>query len=217
MTRLILALRVSSFVLRRRRASALLFSLFSFLALAAGCSKLKPVDTRPLEQAGMAYSTVKELRELNITESEVAELSRARAGGVSDRTCVEMLRLARSRNLPFTSGDAAARLAHAEISEPSILELARADQLGLSVGEIELMHLAGISEETIMVVARRRAQNLPVMSGASIAQLKNAGMSEGAVRELARRGVNDNEAKIAFSMRRHGVRDAEILRHIPGR
>ena len=165
----------------------------------------------------MAYSTVKELRELNVTQAEVAELVQARSAGVSDRTCVELVRLARSRNLPFASGGAVARLAHVELSEPAILELARADQLGLGSGEIELMRLAGISEETIMIVARRRAQNLPVMSGGSIAQLKNAGMSESAVRELARRGVNDNEAKIAFSMRRSGLRDAEILRRIPGR
>ena len=194
------------------------FSIFFFLVLTAGCSKLKPVDTRPLETAGMNYSTVKELRdEFKITQEEVAQLVTVRSAGVSDRTCVELLRLARSRGGPFESADAVARLARAEISEPTILEFARNNQLGLGVGEIELMRMAGLSEETILVMTRRRAGRQPVMSGASMAQLRNAGMSEGAVRELARRGVNDDEAKVAFSMRRRGVRDSEILRRFPGR
>lgn len=198
---------------QRRLPGALLLAF----VLLAGCSKLRPLDTRPLEQAGMSYTTVRRLEQMNLTQTEVTEFALARSAGLSDPACLELLRLARSRSRPFLAGDAVARLARAEISEPSILELARLDQLGLWVGEVEWMRLAGISEETILVLARRRAQGLPVMSGGSLARLKNAGMSEAAVRELVRRGVNDNEAKIAFAQRRRGVRESGILRHFPGR
>ena len=185
------------------------------LLLLGGCSK-QP-DVRPLDKAGMDFRAIRELRALNVTDAEVLELTTTRAAGLSDNGCIELLRLARSRNHPLASGEDVARLLRADISEAGVIELARLDQLGLWVGNVELMRLAGISEETIMVVARRRAENLPVMSGAAIAQLKNAGLSESAVRELARRGINDDEAKIAFSMRRRGVKDVEILRRFPGR
>jgi len=179
---------------------------------------MKPLDTRPLEAAGMNYTTVMQLRdEVKITQEEVAEISAVRASGVSDQSCVELTRMAHSRGGPFTWGDAVTRLARVDISEPTILEFARTGLLERGVGEVELMRMAGLSEETVLVMTRRRDQRLPVMSGSSMAELRNAGMGEAAVRELARRGVNDNEAKIAFSMRRHRVPDAEILRRIPGR
>ena len=203
---------------RGARLVSSLFALFIFLFLAAGCEKLRPLDTRPLEAAGMNYTTVMQLRdELKITQEEVTEISAVRAAGLSDASCVELVRMARSRGGPFTWSDAVTRLARVDINEPTILDLARSGQLETGVGEIELMRMAGLSEETILVMTRRRAQRLPVMSGASMAQLRNAGMSEGAVRELARRGVNDDEAKVAFSMRRRRVPDSEILRRIPGR
>jgi len=197
------------------RLSGHLALLFCLLLVSPACSRR--ADTRPLDEVGMTFSSVRELRELEVTEEEISELAKAKSAGLSEATCVGLLRIARSRNVPFADGDAAVRLRRAGISEAGILELARLNQLGSWAGNAELMRFAGISEQTILVVARRRSEGLPAMSGASVAQLKNAGMSEAAVRELARRGVNDDEAKVAFSMSRRGMRDSEILRRFPGR
>ncbi len=60
-------------------------------------------DARPLDQAGIGVSSIQELRELNINDSEVTELVKVKKAGVSDPSCVELVRMARVRNQPFAA------------------------------------------------------------------------------------------------------------------
>jgi len=96
----------------RRGALAMFLVLIVALAalLAPGCKHLQPVDTRPLDQAGMEYRSVEELRELDVTDVEVAAVVKAREAGISDAACVELVRIARGRKQPFSSGEAIASL-----------------------------------------------------------------------------------------------------------
>lgn len=180
---------------------------------ATGCKSIEPLDTKPLDGAGMTYDTISQLKALKITAPEVAQLSAARASGFSDASCLAVVNVYRSRGQAFDAGDDIAGLMRAQVSDQTILALAKMNQLGLSSGELEAMRLAGLSDAILLEVARHRAANQPVLAGASLANLKNAGVRELTLLELARRGVPDSQASAILAFRRHGATDAQIISH----
>jgi|SRR5215469_3462252 len=193
------------------------WSLVAALAVSInGCRSVSPVDTKPLDDAGMTYDSIRELKAHNITALEVAQVAAARSAGVSDATCVVLLKIFHDRQQPFNAGDATAGLSQARVGEDTIVELARLNELGLPSGEFQAMRLAGLSDATVLAVARHRAANQPVLSGASLAGLKNIGVREATLLELARRGVPDSKAREIGYFRRRGGTDAEILGHFAG-
>lgn len=176
-----------------------------------------PTDTIPLDGVGLSFSAIQSLKSLGITDAEVAEIVTAKQGGLSDDGCVALVRLAHSRNQKFRIGDDVTQLLRANIKESTIIELAQLNQIGLWTGEAQAMRLAGLSDEIILEAAHRRAVGESVLSGASLANFKNAGMREGTLLQLVRRGVADSEAQEIIRLRRHGWSDAQILRRYPGR
>jgi hypothetical protein len=179
----------------------------------AGCHSIPPLDTKPLDTAGMTYDTIQQLKALNITAPEVTQLSTAREAGFSDASCVAAVQIYRGRSQAFDAGDEIAGLIRAQVGEDTILELAKMNQLGLSAGELEAMRLAGLSDAILLEVARHRAAGKPVLAGASLANLKNAGVRELTLLELVRRGVPDSQAASIIAFRRHGATDAQIISH----
>lgn len=192
------------------RAFAVL--LAPFVLFSAGCHRVLPVDTTPLDSTGMSFDTIKQLQGLKITSNEVPEIAKARHAGFSDDACVEATRMFHSRGQNFDAGDAIVSSIHVGFSDDTILELAKLNQLGFEVGELQAMRLAGLSDEIILEVARHHAEGKPVLSGASLADMKNAGMRNSTLLELARRGLPDSQAEAIVSLRHHGVDDAEILK-----
>jgi hypothetical protein len=182
----------------------------------SACHSTSPVDTAPLDHAGMSYDAIQQAKALRVTPPEIASLARARQSGLSDVTCVTLLQIFRARGQSFSEGDTAAGMLQAGLSEETIVELARLNQLGFGAGELQAMRLAGLSDEIILEVARRRSASQPVLAGASLADLKNAGLREATLLELARRGVPDSQASMIASSRKHGATDADILRRFPG-
>jgi hypothetical protein len=183
----------------------------------AGCRSIPPLDTKPLDTAGMNYDAIQQLKTLNITAPEVAQLATARQAGFSDASCVAALEIYRGRKQEFDAGDQIASLIRAQVGEDTILELARLNQLGLDAGDLVAMRLAGLSDAILIEVARHRSAGQPVLAGASLANLKNAGVRELTVLELVRRGVPDSEAAEILAFRRHGATDAQILSHFASR
>src|SRR3970282_304931 len=51
--------------------------------LFAGCIRIIPPDPRPLDQAGMWYQSIEDLRKLDPTDAEVAQLVLVRRAGMS--------------------------------------------------------------------------------------------------------------------------------------
>jgi hypothetical protein len=74
------------------------------------------------------------------------------------------------------------------------------------------MRLAGLSDQILLQVTRNRVDGKSVLSGASLAKLKNWGVSETTLLELVRRGVPDSEANAIIAARRAGTKDAQLLR-----
>jgi len=192
-------------------------ALFAAIALAcAGCSRVKPVDTTALDSSGVGYDAVQQLTALKITPAEVTQIAKARSGGFSDDDCVAILKIYRSQNRPFDAGDAVAGLSQVGMADTSILNLAKINGLGLGWGELQAMKLAGMSDAIVMAVAQQRADGKPVLSGASLARLKNAGMRDPILLELVKQGVPDSEAGKILAYRRRGASEREILRQFAG-
>ncbi|MGH9709339.1 MAG: hypothetical protein ACRD37_02175 [Candidatus Acidiferrales bacterium] len=190
--------------------------LAAALLVFAGCHRVMPTNTIPLDGVGLSFSAIQSLKSLDINDAEVAEIVKAKQGGLSDDGCVALVRLAHSRNEKFHAGDDATQLLRAGVAESTVLELAKLNQIGLWTGEAQAMRLAGLSDEIILEAAHRRAAGQFVLSGASLANFKNAGMREGTLLQLVRRGVPDGEAQEIISLRHHGWSDAQILRRYPG-
>jgi hypothetical protein len=196
---------------RARYCSALV--VLATVLFVAGCHSIPPLDTKPLDTAGMNYDAIHQLTALNITAPEVAQLVTARQAGFSDANCIAAVQIYRGRSQPFDGGDEIASLIRAQVGEDTILELARLNQLGVGAGELEAMRLAGLPDAILLEVARQRAAGRPVLAGASLANLKNAGVRELTLLELVRRGVPDSQAAAIIAFRRHGATDAQIISH----
>lgn len=191
-------------------------AIFLCVLFLCGCHHEIAVDTAPLDSAGMSYDVIKQLKSANIGTAEVVEVAKARQGGLPDSACLAVFQVYRSRKQPFDAGERIAGLIGAGISPTTVVALAGLNQLGPESGELLATRLAGISDETILEVARHHAQGQPVLSGAALARMKNAGMRDATLLELARRGVPDSESANIVALRRRGFNDAEILRHFTG-
>ncbi len=185
------------------------------LLVCAGCKNVRYIDTKPLDQAGMDYSAIQEMKGLSPTDEEIAEVAKAKMGGLSDHACIELLRISRAQNQRAEFADVADNLVQVGMTEDDILALARMRQLGVPSGELQAMKLTGLSDAVVMEVARRHAAGKQALSGVSLAHLKDAGFSQAALFELVRRGVRDDQVTTIVALRRKKWSEAEILKHYP--
>src|SRR5260370_9963958 len=96
-----------------------LSALALVLLAVPGCNMFKHADVQPLDQSGMWYEQVTELKKLGITDAEVPEIVTLKSAGISDVGCVELFRQARDQNRPFTDASLIAELALAGVAEPA--------------------------------------------------------------------------------------------------
>ena len=196
----------------RRGSSFTVILVFGVLFSQIACESLMPVDTKPLDNAGIRYGSIKELKALHITAVEVGEIAKVRQSGLTDADCVSLLQIFHGRGESFAAGDAIASLHQSGLSESSVLALAGMDQVGLGYGDLQAMHLAGLSDAIVLEVARHHASGTPALSGASLGTMRNLRMDNATLLELVRRGIPDSQAPEIIALRRHGSTDAEILR-----
>jgi hypothetical protein len=200
-----------------RKFAIFTFTLAFFCAALGGCKKIRHIDTKPLDQAGMDYTAIQEVKGLDPSDVEIAELAKAKMGGLSDHACIELLRIYRSQNQPLNFANPADNLVQVGMTEEDILQLARMKQLGVGSGELQAMRLTGLSDAVVMEVARRHAAGKTALSGVSLAHLKDAGYNQAALFELVRRGVRDDQVSQAIAMRHQRLNDTEIIKHFsPG-
>lgn len=179
--------------------------LASIAIVAVGCAGFRSADVRPLDQSGMWYERVEELKALKVSDAEVAQLTQLKQAGVSDSTCIELVTLARVQKQPFADAEPILQLRRAGVSEPHILELARLKQIPSWAGEAITLRLTGLSDEVVLAVARRRANNLPVLSGSVIARLKNAQVTQTQILEYIKGGMTDQQAERNITVRQYAL------------
>ena len=149
----------------------------------------------------MNFYSIQDVKALNPSDAEIAEVAKAKMGGLSDKTCIELLRLSRTVG-PAQFAEPADGLVQAGMTEDEIIELAKMKQLGLGYGELQAMRLTGLSDVVVMEVARRHASGKQALSGVSLARLKDSGLSQAALFELVRRGIKDSDVPGIVAMRR---------------
>jgi hypothetical protein len=179
-----------------------------------GCQHLHRTDLTPLDQAGMYQTSVEQLRQLSVSDSEVAQLVPARRAGVTDDTCIALVRIVHTRHQPFTDGQGVAGLVTAGVGENSVLELAQLNQLGLWSGEAEILRLSGLSDQVILAIARRRAASQPVLSSAKIGALKNAGLTEPQILADINSGISDEQADKIIAERNYAAGGHNFIHEI---
>ena len=189
--------------------------LLGMAVVPAACRHLEYVSMKPLDEAGFSFSSIRQIEQLDPTKEEVAELVIAVKGGVSESACVDLVRIARGQKRHFAEGEAVAALHAASIADPTILELARLQQIGSWSGEAQAIRLTGISDRVIVAVAQRRAAGQPVPAGASLAHLKDAGVSEDTLLELLNRGITDTVAESIVWRKKRRWTDEQILHDFP--
>jgi hypothetical protein len=177
----------------------LVFSLTALLL--AGCKQHPLTDYRPLDQAGMWSDTVEQLKKLNVSDPEVAQLVTLKAVGISDQACVQLVTMAHERQQFFVSSSSVKSLASASFSESQILELARAGQLDTLSAEAVTLRLIGLSDSTVQMLLNRRLANQATLSSGEISRLKNTGLSEKQIVERIRNGMTDAEADKEIALR----------------
>jgi hypothetical protein len=175
--------------------------LFSSILLVSACKPAQKPDTSQADQMAMWLDSVPQLKTLNISNAEVAELNKAHEAGLTDPSSVVLIQLARDRKQPFGDGQPVADLLNAGSSEATVLQLARMNQLGALAGEARAMRLAGLSDKIILAVAHRRSQSLPVLSGAKLGELKNTGVSDATILDMVQKGTSDATATAFIAQR----------------
>ncbi|MGB7281661.1 MAG: hypothetical protein WBE13_05300 [Candidatus Acidiferrum sp.] len=168
---------------------------------AAGCHQHPLTDYRPLDQAGMWSSDIEQLKGLNISDQEVAQVLKLKSAGISDDTCVELISSAHVHKILFTSADSAANLAGAGFTEPQIIEIAHAGQLDAISVDAVTLKLIGLSDSTVQLVLHKHLTGQPVMTSANISELKNTGLTERQILERINAGMTDQQAENEIEVR----------------
>ncbi len=160
----------------------------------SGCQQHPFTDYRPLDQAGMWSSSVEQLKTLNTSDTEVAQLVKLKQAGITDDTCVTLITGAHKREHVFMSADSAVNLARAGYTEPVILEIAKLDQLDSISGDAVMLRLVGLSDSAVDLILHRRLKGQRTMSSAEIGRLKNTGLTEKQILERINEGMTDAQA-----------------------
>ena len=179
--------------------------LVMLLTLFSACKQAPQNNTAQLDQQGMWANSVAELKTLNVSGPEIDDLSKAHDAGLTDPSCVALIKLARTRQQPFKDGQNIADLLSAGISEQTVLDLAHMNQLGIWAGEARVLRLAGLSDKVILAVAQRRSRGLPVLTGEKLGDLKNSGASEATILDFVEKGITGKEADEYIAQRQRAA------------
>jgi hypothetical protein len=166
-----------------------------FVLAAAGCHQHPLTDYRPLDQAGMFSSDIEQLKGLNVSDEEIAQVVKLKHAGLSDDSCVELVSSAHVHKHLFISAESATDLAGARFTEPQILDIARADKLDAISIDAVTLKLIGLSDSTVQLVLHRHLDGQPVMASAEISRLKNTGLTERQILERINAGMTDEQAE----------------------
>jgi hypothetical protein len=162
---------------------------------AAGCHQHPLTDYRPLDQAGMFSSDIEQLKGLNVSDEEIAQVVKLKHAGLSDDSCVELVSSAHVHKHVFISAESATDLAGAGFTEPQILDIARADKLDAISIDAVTLKLIGLSDSTVQLVLHRHLDGQPVMASAEMSRLKNTGLTERQILERINAGMTDEQAE----------------------
>jgi len=166
-----------------------------------GCQTQPKTDYSSLDQSGMWSSSIDQLKKLQVSDAEIAQLSRLKQAGASDDLCLSLLKAARDHHHDFASADSAMNLSRAGYADPQILEMAQSDQIDILSGDAVMLKLMGLSNATVQAIMSRRMQGLPTLTSEQIGRLKNTAMSEKQILDIVNQGLSNQEAETLIVQR----------------
>src|SRR5439155_1820264 len=89
----------------------------------SGCDMHPLTDDRPLDQAGMWSSNVEDLKELNTSDNEVAQLVKLKQAGITDDACVTLVADVHQHEHAFVSADAMVGIARVGNADPGYTDI----------------------------------------------------------------------------------------------
>jgi hypothetical protein len=164
------------------------------LLFAGGCQQHPLTDYRPLVQAGVWSGGIEQLKALNTSDPEVAQIVKLKHAHVPDDTCVALISAAHANQHPFNSADSVISLQGARYADADVLDFARANQLDSISGDAVMLRLIGLSDGTVQAILQRHLKGLPTMGTAEIGRLKNTGLTEKQILERVNEGMTDEQA-----------------------
>ena len=151
-------------------------------------------DYRPLVQAGFFSGSIEQLKTLNTSDVEVAQVVKLKQAGITDDTSVALVSAAHANQHPFNSADSVISLQGARYADADILDFARANKLDSISGDAVMLRLIGLSDSTVQSILQRHLQGQPTMGTAEIGRLKNTGLTEKQILERINDGMTDAQA-----------------------
>jgi hypothetical protein len=170
----------------------------------AGCQSHPLADYRPLDKAGMWSGNLQEMRKLNPSDAEIAQVVALKDAGVSDELCLGLVDAAHAHQHPFANAAAAKSLNGANFADEQILAIAKNDQLDTISTDAVMLRLIGLSDPMIQILLQRRMKGLPTLSSAQIGRLKNTQLSEKEIMARIEHGMTDAQADAEASAREKG-------------
>ena len=175
------------------------------LPFLGGCKSHLLTDYRPADQAGIYSGTIEDLKKLNTSDAEVAEIIRLKKASVDEKTIVSLVRIAHEHQHAFVATDTVKSLAGANFSDEQILQIAQTDQFDTIGGDAVMLHIMGLSAPTVDYLLDRRLKGIRTMSVATIADLKNSGLSEKDILYRIQQGMTDTQGEAEAASRQKAM------------
>ena len=155
---------------------------------------------------------IEALKKLHVSDAEVAELVVLKSNGISDDTCVSLVRAAHDHKHVFNGATSVRSLAGAGFSESEIMEIASADQLDVLSGDAVTLRLIGLSDATVQMLLQRKLKGIPTLSSGEIARLKNTELTERQIVERIESGMTDEQAEAEVTARNRAENQTGFVR-----
>lgn len=173
--------------------------------LICGCQGHLLTDYRPADQAGIYSGTIEDLKKLNTSDAEVAEVVRLKKANLDEKAIVSLVRIAHEHQHSFVATDMVKSLAGGGFSDDQILQIAQTDQFDTIGGDAVMLHAMGLSASTVDYLLQRRLKGVRTMSVATIADLKNSGLSEKEILYRIQQGMTDAQGEAEAAARQKAM------------
>src|SRR5215475_7739854 len=177
----------------------------ALLPFFGGCGRHMLTDYRPADQAGIYSGTIEDLKKLNTSDAEVAEIIRLKKANIDEKTIVSLVRIAHEHQHSFVATDTVESLAGANLSDDQILRIAQTDQYETIGNDVVMLHVMGLSAPTVDYLLDRRLKGVRTMSVATIADLKNSGISEKDILYRIQQGMTDAQGEAEAAARQRAT------------
>jgi len=177
----------------------------ALLPLLGGCGRHMLTDYRPADEAGIYSGTIEDLKKLNTSDAEVAEIIRLKKVNVDEKTIVSLVRIAHEHQHAFVATDIVRSLAGGNFSDEQILRIAQTDQFDTIGGDAVMLHAMGLSAPTVDYLLDRRLKGVRTMSVATIADLKNSGLAEKEILYRIQQGMTDAQGEAEAAARQRAT------------